>query len=134
MSRSGHMSARSSKTAPNRAIHADVDGAPFSIGQSVTVCGLADETADGSFLRKRGIVAYFDYYCGCGQTYPQDPMIGVCFPRDKVAEFWREELEADRPSPRQVAKRSRDRGARRTTTRQDAAPVGLAGHRPTTND
>jgi hypothetical protein len=129
MSRSEHMSARSSKAASNRAIHADVDGAPFSIGQSVTVCGLTDETADRSFLRKRGIVAYFDYYCGCGQTYPQDPMIGVCFPSDKVAEFWREELEADLPSPGQIAKRSRDRGVRPTKTRQDAGSVGLAGQR-----
>ena len=53
MARSGHMSARSSKAASNRAIHADVDGAPFSIGQSVTVCGLADETAHRDRLSDR---------------------------------------------------------------------------------
>ena len=63
------------------------------MGQPVIVCGLADETADKCFLRKRGVVTYFNYDCGCGQTYPQDPMIGVRFVSGKTAEFWREELK-----------------------------------------
>jgi len=92
------MSGRPTKAVPNRAIHADVDGAPFSIGQSVVVCGLADDTADRKFLRKGGIVAYLDYDCGCGQTYPKDPMIGVLFRNGRVEEFWREELKPVRPS------------------------------------
>ncbi len=52
---------------------------------------LADDTADPAFLGREGRVLYFEYTCGCGQTYPNDPMIGVKF-RGKAEEFWREEL------------------------------------------
>lgn len=110
MPRAPQTSSRRLKAVQNRSIRADVDGAPFSIGQSVTVCGLSDETADKSFLHKLGIVSYFDYECGCGQTYPHDPMIGVRFQNGEVEEFWREELKANRRSLGRVAVRHRNRG------------------------
>jgi CarS bacterial SH3 domain len=113
MPRAQHRSSGSLKAAPDRAICVDVDGAPFSIGQPVVVCSLADETANRSFLLKLGVVVYFDYECGCGQTYPQDPMIGVRFPNGKVDEFWREELKATRRPLRRVARRDRNRQTRR---------------------
>ena len=74
-------------------IYADVKGAPFFIGQRVTVHRLVDETVNKSFLLRSGIVHYFDYDCGCGQSYPEDPMIGVHFPNGDIEEFWREELK-----------------------------------------
>lgn len=73
-------------------IYEDVAGAPFRIGQRVRVAAIIDETADIQFLGKEGRVAYFEYTCGCGQRFPDDPMIGVLF-LDVTAEFWKEELE-----------------------------------------
>ena len=87
-----YMSKRYARTKPSEYFRSNVEGAPFSIGQSIIVCGVADWAADRSFLFRRGIIAYFNYDCGCGQTYPQDPMIGVLFPSGHVEEFWREEL------------------------------------------
>jgi hypothetical protein len=72
-------------------IYGDVDGAPFKIGDVVYVVSLSDETADAEFLGRIGSVFYFDYTCGCGQTFPNDPMIGVNFGAQK-SEFWKEEL------------------------------------------
>jgi hypothetical protein len=72
-------------------IYHDVEGAPFRIGDRVKVILLADDTADPVFLGRMGRVFYFEYTCGCGQTYPHDPMIGVKF-RGKFEEFWKEEL------------------------------------------
>jgi hypothetical protein len=72
-------------------IHENVLGCPFHIGQRVCVIAAADETAAIEFLGRVGTVAYFEYECGCGQTYPKDPMIGVLF-GNKIEEFWKEEL------------------------------------------
>ena len=74
-------------------IHRNVAGAPFCIGQRVRVIGFTDETADVRYLGFVGVVVYFEYSCGCGQSYPNDPMIGIRI-EDKVIEFWREELVA----------------------------------------
>jgi len=71
----------------------NVLGAPFGIGEEVEVIQRADETFDESFLGKVGRVEYFDYSCGCGQAYPEDPMIGVRFDDKTVEEFWQEELK-----------------------------------------
>jgi hypothetical protein len=73
-------------------IRTNVDGAPFRIGELVRVARLSDSTGDADFLRKCGRVAYFEYSCGCGQSYPGDPMIGVRF-LNASAEFWKEELQ-----------------------------------------
>ena len=53
----------------------------------------ADETFDDQFLGLMGIVQYLEYECGSGQTFPNDPMIGVRF-SSCVEEFWAEELQA----------------------------------------
>jgi len=79
------------KTVSREAIYFDVNGAPFRIGESVRVVYLADDTADSKFLGQKGRVLYFEYSCGCGQTFPNDPMIGVQF-GERTAEFWEEEL------------------------------------------
>jgi len=74
-------------------IHSDVTDAPFRIGQGVLVWRLADGEADASFLGMKGVVEYYEYDCGCGQSFPEDPMIGVRFPDGQLEEFWQEELE-----------------------------------------
>lgn len=80
-------------TARSRPVYHNVRGAPRRIGQSVIVQRVADETADHSCLGKHGTVEYFEYSCGCGQTYPHDPMIGVRFADHSLREFWPEELK-----------------------------------------
>ena len=62
------------------------------IGSIVKVIKGTDETFDTRFLHRVGVVEYFDYDCGCGQSYPNDPMIGVKFPEGVTEEFWSEEL------------------------------------------
>ena len=74
-----------------RKIYTDIDGAPFCLGDKIRVVRLSDETAATEFLGYRGHVLYFDYSCGCGQTYPNDPMIGIQF-TNGIAEFWKEEI------------------------------------------
>jgi len=64
-----------------------------TIGQKVKVVSLSDETGDKTYLNKSGNVEYFDYSCGCGQSYPNDPMIGVLFNDGKTEEFWKEEIK-----------------------------------------
>jgi len=80
-------------------IHHDVDGAPLRIGTYVRVRQIIDESADKYFLGRVGTVQYFEYSCGSGQSYPNDPMIGVKF-RKRIAEFWTEELEPASMKPR----------------------------------
>jgi hypothetical protein len=84
-----------------RPIYVDVGGAPFKIGDRVRVTRGADETFDASYKGCTGIVEYFEYGCGCGQSYPRDPMIGVRF-RSGLAEFWREELALNEPKARRL--------------------------------
>lgn len=80
---------RSRKRAP---IRHNVIGAPFQVGEVVRVCSLVDETGLREFLGSSGAIEYFEYSCGCGQSFPRDPMIGVRFANGKVEEFWPEEL------------------------------------------
>ena len=79
------------KPSPPRSINTDLYGAPYKIGAGVKVVALTDETADSDLIDHCGVVTFFEYSCGCGQSYPSDPMIGVRFGR-RVAEFWKEEL------------------------------------------
>ena len=74
-------------------IDTDVPGAPFKIGAPVRVVQLVDETGNRAWRGRTGTVKFFSYDCGCGQTYPDDPMIGVESPRGKIEEFWKEELQ-----------------------------------------
>lgn len=72
----------------------NVDGAPYRIGDNVKVLNNPsnDETFDLRFVGREGIVEHFDYDCGCGQTFPNDPMIGVKFSDGMIEEFWSEEI------------------------------------------
>ena len=64
----------------------------FSIGDMVLVNSLSDETGIPEYLGQTGEIISFNYDCGCGQSYPFDPMIGVVFSDGDVEEFWNEEL------------------------------------------
>lgn len=81
----------------SRPVYENVQHAPFKIGELVRIHRLADDTANRLLLGKCGTVEYFEYTCGCGQSYPTDPMIGVRFSERIVEEFWREELEQVSP-------------------------------------
>ena len=72
----------------------NIDGAPYKVGDSVKVSNNPnnDETFNSTFAFKSGVIIYFEYECGCGQNYPDDPMIGVLFKCGKVEEFWKEEI------------------------------------------
>lgn len=72
----------------------DVVGVPFKRGDEVRVLDNPnlDSTFDEQYIGKIGSVVHFDYDCGCGQSFPTDPMIGVMFSDFKVEEFWKEEL------------------------------------------
>jgi hypothetical protein len=83
-------------------IFANVPGAPFKIGQRVRVLRLVDDTGESSFLGKSGTVEYLEYSCGCGQLFPEDPMVGVRFPDGILEEFWRDELNTHRRSFKQI--------------------------------
>jgi hypothetical protein len=75
-----------------RPIKRHVEDAPVQTGTRVLVVGPGDETFDRAFLGKEGDVVYLEFDCGCGQTYPSDPMIGVEFANGKIEEFWFAEL------------------------------------------
>lgn len=77
---------------PRNPIYRDVAGAPFKLGERVRVVGPGDETFDPRYLGRSGTVVYLEYGCGCGQTYPGDPMIGVRFRNTVEEEFWKAEL------------------------------------------
>jgi hypothetical protein len=73
----------------------NIEGAPFKINNLVRILNNPnkDETFNKNLSGKKGYVEYFEYDCGCGQKFPEDPMIGVRFCNKKVDEFWKEELE-----------------------------------------
>ncbi|MFZ1982481.1 MAG: hypothetical protein WAU61_14355 [Smithella sp.] len=73
----------------------NIDGAPYKIGQKVKVLNNPnkDDTFDVKFINKKGEIIFFEYDCGCGQTFPTDPMIGVKFSNGSIDEFWKEELQ-----------------------------------------
>jgi hypothetical protein len=73
----------------------NVKGAPFEIGDKVLVLDNPniDETFNPVFGLRRGLIVYFEYSCGCGQNFPEDPMIGIEFEDGRTEEFWKEELK-----------------------------------------
>ncbi|MGA9110043.1 MAG: hypothetical protein WB290_07060 [Smithella sp.] len=73
----------------------NIDGAPYKIGQKVKVLNNPnkDDTFDVKLINKKGEIIFFEYDCGCGQTFPTDPMIGVKFSNGSIDEFWKEELQ-----------------------------------------
>lgn len=76
-----------------------IDGAPFQPGGIIRVVRAIDAGIHdvSSFIGRLGLVKYLEYDCGCGQTYPIDPMIGVKFSDGTSEEFWSEELCEVRP-------------------------------------
>lgn len=77
-------------------IRHDVEGAPAKIGQKVKVTSIVDNeepSAWANMVGQEGVVDYLEYSCGCGQSYPDDPMIGVRFADGATHEFWKEELQ-----------------------------------------
>ncbi|MCX6214301.1 hypothetical protein [Spirosoma sp.] len=72
----------------------DIEGAPYKIDTKVIILDnpSKDDTFDVEFIGKEGVIVFFEYDCGCGQTYPDDPMIGVEFNDGRVAEFWKDEI------------------------------------------
>ena len=81
-------------------LYHDVDGSPRKIGDRVRTGEGTDETFDEQYKGLTGTVAYLEYECGCGQTYPTDPMIGVRLDTGALPEFWTEELEKTRRKSR----------------------------------
>jgi len=72
-------------------IFENVKDAPFRIGDFVKVIQIVDSTGEQKLLGKTGTVEFFEYSCGCGQSYPKNPMIGVRIAK-ATHEFWKEEL------------------------------------------
>lgn len=79
-----------------RPVRQRVDGAPYQPTDVVRVIMSAEAkgtlTDVSAFVGLTGVVEYLEYSCGCGQRYPDDPMIGVRFPDGVLQEFWQEEL------------------------------------------
>ena len=74
--------------------HKPVEGSPYQPGDWVRVVWVIDETVDPVHVGRKGLVHHLEYDCGCGQRYPDDPMIGVrLFCTGLTVEFWHEELE-----------------------------------------
>ncbi len=73
-----------------------VAGAPYQLGERVRVTRAVDRDVDdlSPYVGQSGRVAYLDYDCGCGQSYPGDPMVGVELDSGLTVDFWREELAA----------------------------------------
>ena len=70
-----------------------VEGSPFQPGETVKVVSVVDETVAPTYIGHTGLVVYLEYDCGSGQTFPNDPMIGVQFPDLPMEEFWQEEVQ-----------------------------------------
>jgi hypothetical protein len=72
----------------------NIHGAPFEIGDAIKVNeqNICDSTFENKFIGLEGIIIFFEYNCGCCQSYPNDPMIGVQFPNGEIFEFWKEEI------------------------------------------
>ena len=75
-------------------VRKDIEGGPFKVGEEVLVLNNPnlDCTFDEQYVGKIGRIVHFDYECGCGQSFPADPMIGVMFSDFQIEEFWKEEL------------------------------------------
>ncbi|MFI5298218.1 MAG: hypothetical protein ACHREM_08985 [Polyangiales bacterium] len=75
-------------------IYTRVEGAPYQPGDLVTVIAAEDIDVDdvSEWIGRVGRVKYLEYSCGCGQSFPDDPMIGVKFVGGSLEEFWRGEL------------------------------------------
>jgi hypothetical protein len=91
---------RATAPLPVGPIREPVPGAPYQPGDVVVVVAAIDRNVRdvSEHIGKVGRVVHLEYGCGCGQTFPGDPMIGVEL-GDLVEEFWREELDRAPGSP-----------------------------------
>ena len=92
-----------------------VEGSPFQPGDRVQITQAVDAEVDvhpvtgRAYIGLAGVVEYLEYDCGCGQRFPDEPMIGVLIDGEvwsvgeqwqksvrisNKREFWPEELEA----------------------------------------
>lgn len=80
-----------------RPVRERVEGSPHQVGERVLVLAICDEVGVssglGKYVGQRGTVEHLEYSCGCGQHFPDDPMVGVRFGDGELAEFWHDELE-----------------------------------------
>mgnify|MGYP003491189248 FL=1 len=86
---------RGGQLVPVGPIREHVPGAPRRPGDLVRVVAILDPTADAALVGAVGRVVHLEYGCGCGQRYPDDPMIGVELAGGIVEEFWRDELATE---------------------------------------
>lgn len=86
---------RDGQLVPVGPIREPVPGAPRQPGDLVRVVTILDSTADAALVGSVGRVVHLEYGCGCGQRYPDDPMIGVELAGGIVEEFWRDELATE---------------------------------------
>lgn len=84
---------RDGQPVPIGPIREPVPGAPRQPGDRVVVVRVIDPTASAEHVGQLGSVVHLEYGCGCGQRYPDDPMIGVELDDGTAEEFWRDELE-----------------------------------------
>ena len=82
----------SMKKIPQGKIRKNISGAPYEISNLVKISSATDETFDHKFMGRVGAIVHYDYSCGCGQSFPDDPMIGVEFSDNMIEEFWKEEM------------------------------------------
>lgn len=76
-------------------IRVPIDGAPFQPQERVRVVDAIDRYVQdlAGHVGRTGVVVHLEYDCGCGQSFPDDPMIGVSLDGDgAIVEFWSEEL------------------------------------------
>lgn len=75
-------------------VRVPVAGSPYQPGDLVLVVDAVDiDIHDLSkYIGQRGQVEHLEYSCGCGQHYPDDPMIGVRLTCGELIEFWPEEI------------------------------------------
>jgi hypothetical protein len=75
-------------------IREPVAGAPFQPGDRVIVVDAIDEDVHdvSALVGRSGDVDYLEYSCGCGQSFPDDPMVGVEFADGVHEEFWSQEI------------------------------------------
>jgi len=80
-----------------RPVFVHTPGAPYQPGASVIIHA-SEESGEldvSKHFGRHGVVEYLEYSCGCGQTYPGDPMIAVRFPAGDIEEFWRGEIRSE---------------------------------------
>jgi len=71
-----------------------VPGAPFQVGDRVRILQACDECGYPDLAGRYAVVAYLEYECGCGQAFPDLPMLGVEGPGIPLnVELWPCELE-----------------------------------------